>query len=65
MKFNKYKVHVTFLSKNYLLYCDVGELEPDLKSEEVPEDWNANPVKVIVRAKSSYLKITSHVGASP
>ena len=25
-----------------------GELKPNLKSDDVPEDWNANPVKIIV-----------------
>merc|ERR1711988_829156 len=26
----------------------MGELKPNLKSDDVPEDWNANPVKIIV-----------------
>ena len=33
------------LTKNTMI-LQAGELTPHLKSEEQPEDWDANPVKV-------------------
>jgi len=34
--------------RSFVAKYQAGELVPDLKTEEVPEDWNANPVKVLV-----------------
>jgi len=34
--------------RNFVSQYKAGELFPDLKTEEVPEDWDANDVKVLV-----------------
>ena len=48
----KYKPDNTDMTEEnfraFIASYKAGELKPHLKSEEVPEDWNANPVKVLV-----------------
>jgi len=48
----KYKPDNTDMTEDnfraFIASYKAGELKPHLKSEEVPEDWNANPVKVLV-----------------
>jgi len=34
--------------RSFITKYKAGEVEPDLKSEDVPEDWDAAPVKVLV-----------------
>ena len=34
--------------RSFLAAFNAGELKPHLKSDPVPDDWNANPVKVLV-----------------
>jgi len=50
--FVKYKPESSVFSednlKAFIKAYKAGEIEPDLKSEDVPEDWDAAPVKVLV-----------------
>merc|ERR1712198_550534 len=34
--------------RSFITKYKAGEVEPDLKSEDIPEDWDANPVKLLV-----------------